>query len=143
MKKDIEWVKDKLKCLKKHDLGMWKQSEPNSKSQSHFNGSMSAIDKALDFLDQLDEPEILSQEWIEENTYHNHYVDKGFVYVNELKGKLVPKKMNILEIEAMLDDIGWWDSSTEEQVIVMAIEKGEIGHEGKQYKIVEVSKEER
>lgn len=56
MKKDIKWVKDKLKCLKKHDLEMWKQSEPNSKNQSHFNGSMSAIDKALDFLDQLDEP---------------------------------------------------------------------------------------
>lgn len=55
MKKDIKWVKDKLKCLKKCDLEMWKQSEPNSKSQSHFNGSISAIDKALDFLDQLDD----------------------------------------------------------------------------------------
>ena len=40
----------------------------------------------------------------------------------------------------MLDDIGWWDSSTEEQVIVMAIEKGEIGHDGETYKVIKQEK---
>src|SRR5699024_6031071 len=73
VKKNIEWVKDKLKRLKKHDLEMWKQSEPNSKSQSHVNGSMSAIDKALDFLDQLDEPEVLSSDWISKNVEYAYF----------------------------------------------------------------------
>ena len=84
--------------------------------------------------------ETLSQEWVDER--QGWHLEPG-VPVRELQNLIVPKKMNILEIEAMLDDIGWWDSSTEEQVIVMAIEKGEIGHDGKQYKVVEVSKEEQ
>ena len=63
------------------------------------------------------------------------YVVDEIIYEAK-KLETMPKKMNILEIEAMLDDIGWWDTPTEEQVIVKAIEKGEIGHNGETYKVI-------
>src|SRR5699024_3663853 len=67
VKKDLNWFKEKLELLKEIDRKMWEKSEPNSKNQSHFNGSMATIDKVLDFLSQLDEPEVLSQEWIDDH----------------------------------------------------------------------------
>src|SRR5699024_9013828 len=119
--KNIEWVKDKLKRLKKHDLEMWKQSEPNSKNQSHFNGSMSAIDKALDFLDQLDEPEVLSSDWISKNVEYAYFdmLDgsgrlssaTAIIKPEKLQNLLVPKQ----EVSMIPNYVAKWISRHHEQ----------------------------
>ena len=62
MKKDIEWLRCKLEYFYELDMWNWKQCEPNSKEQRHFGGCLAAIEEALGLLDQLDEPEVLSQE---------------------------------------------------------------------------------
>src|SRR5699024_4801371 len=94
VKKDLNWFKEKLELLKEIDRKMWEKSEPNSKNQSHFNGSMATIDKVLDFLSQLDEPEILSQEWLNENksSWTKLKIDGYYIPVEKLQNLLVPKQ---------------------------------------------------
>src|SRR5699024_7697624 len=94
VKKDLNWFKEKLELLKEIDRKMWEKSEPNSKNQSHFNGSMATIDKVLDFLSQLDEPEVLSQEWLDENksSWTKLKIDSYYIPVEKLQNLLVPKQ---------------------------------------------------
>ena len=94
VKKDLNWFKEKLELLKEIDRKMWEKSEPNSKNQSHFNGSMATIDKVLDFLSQLDEPEVLSQEWLDENksSWTKLKIDGYYIQVEKLQNLLVPKQ---------------------------------------------------
>ena len=61
MKKDIEWVRNKLEYFHKLDRWNWEQCEPNSGEQRHFGGCLAAYEKALDFLDELDKPEVPKQ----------------------------------------------------------------------------------
>ena len=66
MKKDIEWLRGKLEYLHELDTWNWNQCEPNSKEQSHFYGCLAAYEKALGFLDELDEPEVPKLELTEQ-----------------------------------------------------------------------------
>lgn len=91
MKKDIEWLKDRLESLRETDMRMRKLYEPNSVEHRHFNGRLAAIDEVSDFIDELDEPEVLSQEWIDKNVVHV----RGFGDIfkaEDVEGVLVPKK---------------------------------------------------
>src|SRR5699024_3464878 len=97
VKKDLNWFKEKLELLKEIDRKMWEKSEPNSKNQSHFNGSMATIDKVLDFLSQLDEPEVLSQEWLDENksSWTKLKIDGYYIPVEKIQNLLVPKQEEV------------------------------------------------
>ena len=46
-------------------------------------------------INQLDEPEVLSQEWIDEHTYYNHNTGEDIVYVDDLKDLLVPEQEEV------------------------------------------------
>ena len=115
MKKDIVLLKYKLEGLQEINMRMREICEPNSEEQHHLNGSLEAIDKVLEIVDDLNEsevtldkafekisesypmtkeeiwrhleqvvahggkvtygePEVLSQEWIDE---HIDYADVG------------------------------------------------------------------
>jgi hypothetical protein len=50
------------------------------------------LNKVYDILAQLDEPEVLSQEWIDEHTYHEDEYDFYYADPDELKNLLVPKQ---------------------------------------------------
>ena len=99
MKKDIEWLRCKLEYFYELDMWNWKQCEPNSKEQRHFGGCLAAIEEALGLLDQLDEPEVLSQEWIDEHAkavaYDGVPDETEIVYVDELESLLVPKQEDV------------------------------------------------
>ena len=41
---------------------------------------------------ELDNPEVLSQEWIDEHTWNNNLVGRPFVYVDDLQSLPVPKQ---------------------------------------------------
>src|SRR5699024_2293144 len=118
VKKDLNWFKEKLELLKEIDRKMWEKSEPNSKNQSHFNGSMATIDKVLDFLSQLDEPEVLSQEWLDENksSWTKLKIDGYYIPVEKLQNLLVPKQdvpvipKSVAEgYESEGGQSGWWN----------------------------------
>lgn len=62
MKKDIEWLRHKLENLGWVDNHMSSQCEPGSGDQLYFDGSVAATERALDYLDELDSQEALSQD---------------------------------------------------------------------------------
>lgn len=84
MKKGIEWLKKEIGTE-------MIQLEPNRKerwSDVKYQTLRSVAQK----IDQLDEPEVLSQKWIEKHTWNNHYIGEPFVYVKDLQNLLIPKK---------------------------------------------------
>lgn len=91
MKKDIEWLKEEiggLPCV--------------GTTFNRYGNGPSYIDSAVpvmavyDLIDKLDEPEVLSQGWIDEHavavTYDGIPDETEIVYVDELENLLVPKQ---------------------------------------------------
>ena len=89
MKKDIEWAKKQIDL---RDTGTTDMEDP----QFYVD---TGLRMALDFLNQLDEPEVLSQEWIDENkTSIDRKLDGTPIYkVREelLQNLLVPKQEEV------------------------------------------------
>ena len=82
MKKDLNWFKEQL-----DDIEM---NTPRLGSHD----SIWMLDKVYELINQLDEPEVLSQEWIDE---HLDYADvrggaQAFINVEDLQNLLVPKQ---------------------------------------------------
>ena len=78
MKKDKKWFVDK-----------W--TEERDKSAVH-DPMYHFINEFITDVKELDEPEVLSQKWIEKHTWNNHYIGKPFVYVEDLQNLIVPKQ---------------------------------------------------
>ena len=93
MKKDIEWLKNEVNELPLRFLGfsMLKQREEFTVSK----------DDVLELIDQLDEPEVLSQEWIDEHRESTFDLDLDedfetvFIKVEDLQNLLVPKQEEV------------------------------------------------
>lgn len=75
-------------------------------------------------LGQLDEPEVLSQDWIDEHEYIRMDPDNPFVYVEDLQNLLVPKQ-EIAEEQVMdwLDENDFYDHITAETVLERAVDE--------------------
>lgn len=81
MKKDIEWLKEEMDSMhRKRDL---------DRNPDEWFISKTALLKAID---QLDKPEVLSEEWIESHT--SPVDDEGRLYVwkRDLQNAIVPKQ---------------------------------------------------
>lgn len=78
MKKDIKWLKEEI----------WKQDIVMDKGYIYTDDLMSIIN-------EVDEPEVLSQEWIERNT--SPVDDEGRLYIwkRDLQNLLVPKQEEV------------------------------------------------
>ena len=85
MKKDIAWLKNEINELPLRFIGfsMLKQREEFTVSK----------DDVLELIDQLDEPEVLSQEWVKANSVYASAdgVTEEYVHVDDLQNLLVPK----------------------------------------------------
>lgn len=99
-------------------------------------------------LDQLEEPEVLSQEWVDSNSvYASHDgVTEEYVHVDDLKNLLVPtiseiETVDITEGQIMdwLDDNDFFHHATAETVLANAVDKGELGYYGTKYSVVKKS----
>ena len=74
MKKDKEWLVKRVENY----------IPLNDKTVGHV------VDNILDIISQLDEPEVLSQEWIDE---HSNGANRSrYVWVDDLQNLLVPKQ---------------------------------------------------
>ena len=62
MKKDIEWLRERLETSRDINRWMIKKSDLSSGTRHHFFGNLAEIEGVLDLLDELDEPEVLSQD---------------------------------------------------------------------------------
>ena len=89
-KKDIEWVKNQIEL---RDTGTTDTEDP----QFYVNVGLKM---ALGFLDQIDEPETLSSDWIDENKVCMMKYNIGYyIPVNKLYGKIMPKQEEVEELE--------------------------------------------
>lgn len=90
MKKDIEWLKEKVQ--KRID------KLPRTYSGTYIEGSRDAYDLTLQDINELDEPEVLSEEWINKNSAVGQFMTSEglniykFVKADKLKNLLVPKQ---------------------------------------------------
>ena len=89
MKKDIEWLKNEVNKLPLRFLGF-----SMLKQRGEFTVSK---DDVLELIDQLDEPGILSQEWLDENSVYasSDGVTEEYVHVKDLQNLLVPKQEEV------------------------------------------------
>ena len=80
--KNIEWAKKEIEGLE------------TESSQNYPHDEMIEKEIVLSILDQLDEPEVLSQEWIDENS-QSYYWHESMVPVSKLQNLLVPKQEEV------------------------------------------------
>ena len=96
MKKDIEWLKSAIQM----NLDFY-----NDKDEEWQMAKVRAYAKVLDLINQLDEPEVLSKEWISENVEYAYFdmLDgsgrlssaTAIIKPKKLKNLLVPKQEEV------------------------------------------------
>ena len=89
MKKDIEWLNNEVeKRIKKI-----KTDEVSFAGSDYFDeGYIHGMRDVQSIANQLDEPEVLSQKWIDKHTEHHEYIGYAGVPVDDLQNLLVPEQ---------------------------------------------------
>ena len=83
VKKDLNWFKEQLDDIETNSPRLWTPD------------SIWMLDKVYELLNQLDEPEVLSQEWIEDNEYRVIEYPESVVPSKKLQTLLVPKQEEV------------------------------------------------
>ena len=86
MKKDIEWLKREIPNLRGYVVVI-----------DEIDGGLNpvttiSLKDVYRLINQLDEPEVLSQEWIDKHEYVGMDPNSAFVYVKDLQNLIVPKQ---------------------------------------------------
>lgn len=95
MKKDIERLKREVLDLRKIGNNKANQTEEEKAiSRVQRWAWNNCVDRVYDLIGKLDEPEVLSQDWIDKNKreWTNLQGTKDYIAVDKLKNKLVPKQ---------------------------------------------------
>lgn len=94
MKKDIKWLKNKVLTLKETYIIARDKFEPHSWNSKIYNGMLNSVTLILYFINELDEPEVLSQEWIDNNSINasSDGVTEEYVHVDDLENLIIPKQ---------------------------------------------------
>ena len=104
VKKDIEWLKEEIE----EDIKSWGGGNPD-----YFRGASDAYENVKDWLNQLDEPEVLSQEWIDEHKKRKFFDFDEYrtevILVEDLQNLLVPKQ-ELPVVPTWFDE--WWKYAT-------------------------------
>ena len=124
MKKYKEWLTNEIEIM---------ESET---SENYPHEQMVEREVVLNLINQLDEPEVLSQEWIDE--HRKSYTMEDSVEISDLQNLLVPKQ-EITEEQVMnwLDKNDFYDHITAETVLERAVDKGELSYYGTKYSVIE------
>ena len=80
MKKYKEWLTNEIEIM---------ESET---SENYPHEQMVEREVVLNLINQLDEPEVLSQEWISDHIIFNEKEDAEYIYADKLQNLLVPKQ---------------------------------------------------
>ena len=88
MKKDIEWLREQIK----NEMNGWSGGNPD-----YFRGAEDAYEDVKDWLNQLDEPEVLSHKWISENVEYAYFdMLDGSGRLSSATAIIKPKKLQTL-----------------------------------------------
>lgn len=85
MKKDKHWLSEQVGELNITDAVFY------ASGVSYIDTAVS-IERVHDLIDQLDEPEVLSREWIDEHSYIGSDITNPIIYAEDLEELLVPKQ---------------------------------------------------
>ena len=87
--KGSDWI-EREKFKEKIERKRWEEC---SGAGEYRNGKADAYEDVLNIIDQLDKPEILSKEWIDNNSINASHdgVTDEYVHVDDLKNLVVPK----------------------------------------------------
>src|SRR5699024_6957703 len=85
VKKDLNWLKSAIQ----QNLDFY-----NDKDEEWQMAKVRAYAKSLDLINQLDEPEVLSQEWLDENkrSWTKLKIDSYYIPVEKVQNLLVPQQ---------------------------------------------------
>ena len=70
MKKDIGWLRNEISNIEHKIEDERHKDDINFHMTIRLNGGLSAIQEIKNLINQLDKPEVLSQEWIDKNVVH-------------------------------------------------------------------------
>ena len=87
MKKDLEWLKEEILTDMQYLEGNREIQQLDIKYQT--------LREVVQKINSLDEPETLSEEWIEEHEYIRMDPDNPFVYVKDLQNLLVAEQNEV------------------------------------------------
>lgn len=129
MRKDLEWLKKEIA----KEMSKLEHNRNKKDGDLKYQTLRSVAEKIY----QLDEPEVLSQKWIDKNVIHI----RGFGDIfkaEDVEGILVPKQ-EITEEQVMdwLDRNDFYDHITAETVLERAVDKGELSYYGTNYSVIE------
>ena len=110
MKKYIEWVREQIK----EERNLLNDTRYEKEVDDLTTGILLGLKKALNIINQLDEPEVLSQEWIRNNQERKgvHF----FVNVTKLQNLLVPKEESEVTLNRAFEKIAEAYPMTKEEV---------------------------
>ena len=95
MKKGIEWLVQTINTERK-SLRQRFESGKETADESAFNdGKDNALTFVLRLIEHLDEPEVLSQEWISDHIIFNEKEEAEYIYADKLQNLLVPKQEEV------------------------------------------------
>lgn len=111
MKKDIEWFKKEFEEI----IEFRKQSNPSSIWDMVINATLKYIEENFkNLINQLDEPEILSQEWISDHIIFNEKEDAEYIYADKLQNLLVPKQEEMKKAQIPDWIVEWYQGANSE-----------------------------
>ena len=87
MKKDIEWAREQIK----EERNLLNDTRYEKEVDDLTTGILLGLMKALKIINQLDEPETLSKEWIDKNVVHVRGLG-GIFEAEAVEGLLVQKQ---------------------------------------------------
>ena len=95
MKKDIEWLKEAVLELQSNGNPETNQTEAEREIGRLQKWAWNnCVDRVYDLINQLDEPEVLTLEWIDDNSVYasSDGITEEYVHVDDLQNLLVPKQ---------------------------------------------------
>lgn len=129
MKKNIEWLKKEIA----KEMSKLEHNRNKKDGDLKYQTLRSVAEKIY----QLDELEVLSEEWVDKNVIHI----RGFgdIFKAEVIENLLVPKQEITEKQVMnwLDKNDFYDHITAETVLERAVDKGELSYYGTKYSVVE------
>lgn len=134
MSKDIEWLKDKIFLRRKYLAKLLLEGEESTFTERELK----TLKGVLGLIDQLDEPEVLSQEWISDNAVVGQYpIGIGHVVpAYKLQSLLVPKQGLPVVPKYVADFIKvrkYTDAYSLQYIFCIAMERSEAEQLKKEY----------
>ena len=92
---DGDGINEIMLLINQHEESEVKRLEKKIKELDSYNDEL--VRDNNQFRNELDNQEVLSEEWIDEHAWNNDHIWRPFVFVDDLKEVLVPKQEEITE----------------------------------------------